>query len=455
MIRKEFLGKIGLGTASVLLGFHSTVLARFSGISRLWMNPTLGLDEGFLNFDTPDFKLKLVKASQTIAGLSPKGMADFDFTPSDWLDKRSGNGYYHLGDLTLRLKSSNGFKWNEYSTAVDRKPVKPLKTSSNVLAAAELNPTLPDDIPLKVRRYWKIENKHLVLSFELENTSNHIVEVGSLGIPMIFNNILTGKKLAEAHHKCSFYDPYIGEDAGYLQVTRLIGHGPALVVVPEGKTPFEAYNPLLKDKTKRGITFEGFYEWMAHTKPYVENEWKNVQPWNKDTYAILNPGQKRSYGVRFLLSDKIEHIEKTLIENDRPVAMGIPGYVLPKDQKAKLFLNYSRNVKSMKMEPEGSLKIEKRATTKNGWKNYQVQGLKWGRSRLTVEYDDGLIQTINYKVIKSQSKVLAGLGSFLTTKQWFDKKNDPFDRNPSIISYDYFAKKQVTTGKKSLDCRSE
>src|SRR5438270_10369957 len=30
-----------------------------------------------------------------------------------------------------------------------------------------------------------------------------------------------------------------------LQVTRLSGQGPALLVLPEGKTPFEAYNPIL------------------------------------------------------------------------------------------------------------------------------------------------------------------------------------------------------------------
>ena len=33
--------------------------------------PTLGLDQGYLELDTPDFKLKLVKASQTLAALQP------------------------------------------------------------------------------------------------------------------------------------------------------------------------------------------------------------------------------------------------------------------------------------------------------------------------------------------------------------------------------------------------
>jgi len=36
--------------------------------------PTLGLEKGTLEFDTPDFTLRLVGASQTIAALEPKGV---------------------------------------------------------------------------------------------------------------------------------------------------------------------------------------------------------------------------------------------------------------------------------------------------------------------------------------------------------------------------------------------
>ena len=129
---------------------------------------------------------------------------------------------------------------------------------------------------------------------------------------MIFNNVLNDRTLDQAHAICSFYDPYIGEDAGYLQVTRLNGHGPALVVVPDGKTPFEAYNPILDhkghwgaapvftDPTPRGITFEGFYEWMVHSQAYAENEWKNAQPWNPPTSLTLAPGESKTYGLKFL-----------------------------------------------------------------------------------------------------------------------------------------------------------
>ena len=102
-------------------------------------------------------------------------------------------------------------------------PVTALPTSKDVLAAADLAPTLPSNIPLQITRTWALEQGKLVLRFSLKNKSSESVQIGALAIPMIFNNVLNDRTLDQAHAVCSFYDPYIGEDAGYLQVTRLTG----------------------------------------------------------------------------------------------------------------------------------------------------------------------------------------------------------------------------------------
>jgi len=406
------------------------------------------LSQGMIELETPDFKLTLVRSSQTVAALKPKNANDFDFTPGDLLIARSHDGYMHLGDITLRLRAGDSGEWKNYSTSAARNPVTALPTTTGVLASADLASTLPLDIPLQVTRSWVLKNGRLTLRFTLKNKSTGAVEIGALGIPMIFNNVLNDRSLEAAHAACSFYDPYIGEDAGYLQVTRLSGHGPALVVVPEGKTQFEAYNPILDkpnswgakpvftDATPRGITFEGFYEWMVHSQTYAENEWKNAQPWNPATKLTLAPGQTKTYGIEFLLSDSIRHIEKTLTDNQRPVAVGIPGYVLPTDIDGHLFLKYAKVVKSLKVEPEGALTVNKISSSSQTAQSYSVKGNTWGRSRLTVTYDDGLVQTIHYFVTKPERQVVADMGHFLTTKQWFTDTNDPFHRAPSVMTYD-------------------
>jgi hypothetical protein len=306
----------------LLLCLVSTGVAPQHAVDKRGPGPML--EQGTLDYDTPDFTLSLVRSSQTVAALKPKRAGGFDFTPGDLLTERSQNGFFHLGDLTLRLSAEGSSAWSNYSTAAARAPVRPLPASANTLAAADLAPSLPANLPLEIMRTWAVEGEKLVLHFVLKNRSTTTVRIGALGIPMVFNNVLNHRSLDEAHAICSFYDPYIGEDTGYLQVTRLNGHGPALLVVPEGKTPFEAYNPILDrkgpwgaapvftDPTPRGITFEGFYEWMIHSEAYARTEWKDAQPWNTPTSFTLAPGESKAYGLKFLVSDSIRHLEKTL-----------------------------------------------------------------------------------------------------------------------------------------------
>ena len=442
-VRVSFLGWI---LSSSLIQGAGTIAQTNSGPAPA-TTPGPMLSQGVIPIATPDFTLSLVRSSQTVAALKPNGADGFDFTPGDLLVERSQDGYYHLGDLDLRVRSGGSGAWKNYSTALARMPVTALPASSEVLAAADLSPTLPENIPLQVTRTWMLEHGKLVLRFALRNRSAQKVEIGALGIPMIFNNVLSKRSLDEAHAKCSFYDPYIGEDAGYLQVTRLSGHGPALLVVPEGETPFEAYKPILdskpnlapavfEDPTPRTITFEGFYDWMVHSRAFAENEWQNARQWNPPTSLTLAPGEEKAYGVRFLLAPVIREIEKTLAANDRPVAVGIPGYVLPTDLEARLFLKYREDVQSIAVEPQAALAARPLPATRGGWHAYAVQGKTWGRARMTIVYKDGLTQTIHYFVMKPAAQAVADLGHFLTTRQWYVDPADPFHRGPSIMTYD-------------------
>jgi hypothetical protein len=411
---------------------------------QLDLPPTLGLEQGFIEIDTPDFNLKLVRSSQTAAALEPKGGAGFDFTPADKIEVRAADGFHHLGDITLRTRSRGSLMWEDFSTAAARNPVNalPLLDLDTELARADLTPTLPRDCPIRVVRTWALAKGRLVLRFELTNTTGQSVQIGALGLPMIFNNIISRRSLEEAHEMCSFFDPYMGQDGGYLQVTRLNGRGPALVVVPDGATPFEAYRPL--DEPMRSMqTFEGTFEWMAHSLAYAEKEWVSADPWNPPSHAELEPGESRTYGVRFLLSPDIRSIEDTLAAGNRPVAVGIPGYILPMDLEARLFLKYSDAASKLRIEPEGTLRITPKQPTENGWQAYAVQGEKWGRARLTVAYKNGLEQSIHYYVIKPASEAVKDMGSFLFNEQWFEVPDDPFHRSPAVISYDREANRQV------------
>ncbi|MFT6995163.1 MAG: hypothetical protein ACI9AV_001974 [Sediminicola sp.] len=436
--------KFWIVSAFLILSIFSINAQRPSYWSRVEKKEsTLGIAEVYQKFDTPDLQLKLVKASQTVAALRPNKELSFDFTPGDRLEIRDKDSLYHLGDINLRIKDASG-TWISYSTASNRAGVTPLKTGGNILAASDLANTLPSNIPVTIKRYYEVDNGQLVMRFEITNKQTKPIEIGALGIPMIFNNILEGKSLTETHKQNVFFDPYIGMDAGYLEVKRLSGKGTALLILPKENMPFEAYRPLLDDPTPKSIVFEGFHEWMVHSKAYAENEWKSVEQWNEPTSIVLEPKETKNYALKFVLSEGVKNIQETLIKEERPVAIGVPGYVVPKDVKASLFVNYKSEVSSIDIFPKDALQIKEDGNSPSGIKKYLVLGKKWGRARVTIAYKHGVQQSINYKVIKPEEEVVKDIGHFLTTAQWFEDPNDPFGRTPSPISYDYEKKEQVT-----------
>ena len=399
------------------------------------------------------FVVALRRDTQTLARLSPRTEPAFDFAPGSHEAARSGNGYAHVGDLDLRLRRP-GEEWRDFASAHHRQPIRSLPTPEGTIAAVDITETMGQGIPLHVERRWSIEDGVLTLSFALANRSAMPVEIGVLGMPMVFDNILTGRTLEQAHAQASFTDPYIGRDAGYLQVTRLNGKGPALLVLPRGRTPLEAYVPLktaadapeslFTDRDKHSQTAEGFYDWTVASLGYADREWKHAgAPWNRPTSITLAPGAARTFGVRFVLAPSIRGIEPMLTAQRRPVAIGIPGYVVPTDLDATLFVKAPSAIVRLTSEPDGALDVARRGTV-NGWTRLAVRGRRWGPARLAIEYADGETQTVSYSVTKTLEQVAADLGRFATTRQWHEGKGDPFGRSPAILTYDSEKKAIVT-----------
>lgn len=405
-------------------------------------------------FRAGGFQVALRRDTGTLASLKPLAHPDFDFVPA-WREvERQANGYMHLGDLNLRLRTTDGV-WHDFASAHVRKPIRALPASAGVLSAADMTDTLGADIPLRVERIWLNIDGVLTLRFTLTNTSSSAVEVGGLGMPMVFDNILIGRSLEEAHARASFVDPYIGRDAGYLQVTRLNGKGPALLVLPERGTPLEAYRPILggreapagdlfTDRGPRGQASEGFFDWTVASAGFAAKEWARAgEQWNTPTSLTLEPGAGRTFGLRFVQSPSIEGIEKTLQHHGRPVVVGIPGYVVPTDLPAKLFINSRQAIRAVTSEPAQALTVTP-AGDVNGWLRYDVSGRQWGRARLTIIYANGETQTVHYFVTKPLAQVAADLGRFATTQQWYDDPDDPFQRAPAILTYDREAEHLIT-----------
>jgi hypothetical protein len=406
---------------------------------------TLGLRSGYKSIATKNFNVKFVEDTQVLASLTPAGDA-FDFLPFDYISRRARNGQYHWGDITIRYRPDGSPRWTSVDSAANRRPATKIPaTSAGVISASSMNPTLPNDIPLAVTREWIDVSGDLGLNFTLVNTGTKVVEVGSLGFPTEFNSIFVDRTAVDMQAKCSLVDPYIGLHAGYLRVSRLSGNGSALVVTPLGDTPFEAYRNLretsYRDMPYGEQVFEGLYEWQVLTKAWAESEWSGKLPWNTPSSKILQPGQSISFGLRFSVAKAgIRGIEKAVRSTGTPVAVGVPGYIIPRDMAARLFLQSSAEVSSTTSDPVNSLLVMELQP-----KVYSIKPTEtaWGRAKLTIKYADGKVQTVHYYLIKPAPEAISNLGTFLTTAQWYNDTSDPFGRAHSVLTYDYETKSIV------------
>ena len=405
-------------------------------------NDNLGLDNGYITVDTANFKARIVRDAQVLASLAPAGDS-FDFLPFDLLPVRATNGQYHWGDITLRYREAGTTEWVEGDSAAVRRPVTAITTEGS-LAASALAPTLPSG-PLNVTREWVEVEGDLGLRFTVENTGSSAVEIGSLGFPAEFNSIFTNRQAADMQRLCSLSDPYIGMHAGHIRVAPTKGTGPALAVTPLGDTPLEAYRNLAErsypDTAYGSQTFEGFYEWQVLTKAWADDEWAGKTPWNPPSSRTLEPGDSLQLGVRFSVAEGgVRDLDAAIQKTGTPVAVGVPGYIIPRDSPAQLFLKADSDVESISAEPEGSLSVDETEPL-----TYTVtpSASAWGRARLTVKYTDGKVQTIHYFVTKPGPEAIADVGRFFTTEAWFNDTSDPFGRAPSPMTYDYEAGKIV------------
>ena len=151
---------------------------------------TLGLGNGFLSFNTPVLSAQLVKDSQTLYSLKPLvNNTTFDFIPADMMSFRKSNGNYHLGDVTFRVREQGRSTWINGDSSAARQPVVPLPVSGNVMASADLSPTLPSGSLINIIRQWVVQDGTLQLLFIVKNSQSYPIEIGALGSPLEFNNV--------------------------------------------------------------------------------------------------------------------------------------------------------------------------------------------------------------------------------------------------------------------------
>lgn len=367
-----------------------------------------------------------------------------------WSWSRTTNTCYLLNGLTespiVDPDATCGGKQQPpltYSTSDSNGTAIPLHIPGE-LSSADLTDLLPGS-PLSVTRHYTEDpnSGDLLMKFELRHDRNFKnftgpVELSVLSVSMVFDQLFSGRSLAQVAQSCSFNEPFIGGGAGYVQVVSTTGKGPVLLVLPD--RGLEGWRLIEEDPTPRSVTFEGFYQAVLHSKGLATDKWQAGSGawWNPPSSKVIHRGDTYTATFRFTLAQSLREVDRTLIERQRPVFSAVPGFVLsPSIQQAQLSVNLppGAEVSSVTVQPAQALQIDPASRT-GSLVTYNVRALQLGRAFIQINVTDQPASFVHYFITPDFESHVLSYSKNLSAFRWYTDESDAFHRAPALMNTD-------------------
>lgn len=212
------------------------------------------------------------------------------------------------------------------------------------------------------------------------------------------------------------------------------------------------YPDQFSELTPLDFTFEGLYSWWTVTGGLTQDDASASQglsasapvPWNNPSTFTIAPGDSKVLGLRFFSASGPNNVEQRLVDHQRTTMVGVPGLVVARSSSIKLIVNSQSTPSISAVEPT-SIDFEAPQEISKGLWSFtgQVSNDAFGRARVTLNFENGEVATSHYTITKQHQDAMNDLGAFKFNQQWYVKSDDPFDRSPSVISYDHVEGAQV------------
>ncbi len=176
----------------------------------------------------------------------------------------------------------------------------------------------------------------IVWELTLRNAGRKTIEIGELGFPLALNNFYDGFGWTDAQLKRLwtsrlYVHQFIGGAASWVFAQRMTAEPPGLLMFPGDGTGWEFFNHV-PSSLNTPHQWEGIPVVYVYSRATVEREGWNGW-WNQHTSLILEPGDSRTFQMRFVPADRDKHdgIFQTLSMCGRPAIRLLPSAVAPYD----------------------------------------------------------------------------------------------------------------------------
>lgn len=363
--------------------------------------------------------------------MSPEDHPEFNVADSRW-----------FGDIVLRYRVGDG-EWKHASTARSgaTRHVSSLPEGRGVGAVVEYSGQAHETDAingLDLKETYQVEGDALTWRIQISNQSSAPVEIGDLGLPLLFNSYYAKDPVATYTQRVIRHS-YIEGDDSFIFWMRPDGKGPILLMTPGRGTHLEYFNSRTKKSSadapdsvfaQRGA-WEGLYTAYIHGKVQTANYDKGGSWRQPLTSRSLAPrgleGSDRTYEFVFHWEDNYQGVRDELYRDGLLDIEVAPGMVIPSNLAAHLSIRTRQ--KDLFVEPEfpRQTKVRPEHSPDSTRSTYEIHFARLGENLITIRYGNGRRTQLEYFVTEPIEDMIKKRSAFLVRNQQIRDKSKWYD----------------------------
>jgi hypothetical protein len=345
----------------------------------------------------------------------------------------------HLGEILIKYRQGTD-DWHSVNTAALSS-----STDDNEHGAAFqiLDGT---NAMLAVQSQFIIEERAIIWTLTLRNTTSQPLEIGDLALPLpISRGGRQGNEGQGGGGPVILKHSFISGHGSFLFWMRSDSAPPFLTLVPTGDTHLEFW----ENSGGFGSGARGYNVFIHSTATGAEAATHGAKWRQSHTSLTLAPKGRRgatcSYAFKFRWADSYDGVRQILANEGGIDTQVVPGMTVSSDLFAEIALRTKQKINAVEAEFPDNTMI-KSLGTKGDYQLYKIQFSKLGENRLTVRYANNRHMYLEFFSTEPLETLIKKRGAFLAHSQhrdpakWYDGLITDWNmRDKKLISPDDYA----------------
>ncbi len=274
---------------------------------------------------------------------------------------------------------------------------------------------------------FSCEKGALLWSLTLHNRGEKTIEIGDLALSLPMrtdypHGFEKDEVKQEIFERRLIRHSFISGHGSFLFWIPVGGGGPQLVMMPEKGTACEYFTEAHSNYAHGGGWYRVFIHSAATAAGTKRGTWRQ-----KHTKCTLAPGERRTYGFRFLWADGYEAIRALLYQNDLFDIRVAPGMVIPHNLDVHLGIRTRNTITDVRAEFPRRTVIQQEGVKSGRVHLYTIRFSRLGENAITVECAGGRHMLLEFFVTQPLETLIKKRAHFITEKQqhrnpekWYD-----------------------------------